>query len=95
MEFVMNLKIKKFGDILTSRPAGREAALTSLAYDQELKKSDTISLDFEGILAMTPSWLSEFVQTLQQNGHKKIIFLPSDNPTVTSSIEFIGPEIKK
>lgn len=90
----MKLQIKKFGEILTARPAGREAALSSLAYDHEIKNTKSVTLDFEGVLVMTPSWLSEFVQTLQEKGIKQITFAPSENPTVTSSIEFIAPEIK-
>ena len=89
----MNLEIKKFGEILTSRPAGREAALISLAYNLELKNAKSVSLDFTGILVMTPSWLSEFVQTLKEKGISQIHFLPSENPTVISSIEFVEPEI--
>lgn len=89
----MILQIKKFGEILTSRPAGREAALICIAYEIDLKKSSLISLDFDGVAVMTPSWLSEFVQTLKEKGISKIEFLPSQNPTVASSIEFIEPEI--
>lgn len=89
----MNFKINKYGDILTSRPAGREAALSALAYEAELKNSTHLIIDFEGIVVMTPSWLSEFVQTLKEKGILNITFLPSQNPTVTSSIEFINPEI--
>jgi hypothetical protein len=94
MEPKVKLQIKKFGDILTSRPAGREAALTTLAYEKGIKKSTSVSLDFAGVLVMTPSWLGEFVQTLKEKGAKNITFLPSENPTVTSSIEFIESETK-
>ncbi|HEY8270458.1 MAG TPA: hypothetical protein VIG33_06180 [Pseudobdellovibrionaceae bacterium] len=90
----MKLNIKTFGDFLTSRPAGREAALTSLAYNSGLKGAKNVSLDFSGVIVMTPSWLSEFVQTLKEKGIEKIEFLPSENPTVISSIEFIEPEIE-
>lgn len=89
----MNLKLKKFGEILTSRPEGREAALSVLAYEPKLKNATSVSLDFEGIAVMTPSWLSEFVQTLREKGVSQVAFLPSDNPTVTSSIGFIELEI--
>lgn len=51
----MKIQVKKFGDILTSRPEGREAALSWLAYDQDMKKTDSVSIDFDGIIAMTPS----------------------------------------
>jgi hypothetical protein len=93
MESKMKLSLKKFGEILSSRPEGREAALSCLAYDAELKKSSTLKLDFEGILVMTPSWLSEFIQTLKEKKEITIEFLPSENPTVTSSIEIIQDEI--
>ena len=90
----MKLSLKKFGAILTSRPEGREAALICLAYEADIKNATSVNLDFEGIIVMTPSWLSEFVQTLKEKGIVQIEFLPSENPTVTSSIEFIEPEIK-
>lgn len=89
----MTLKIKKYGEFLTSRPAGREAALTSLAYDIELKNTTALCIDFEGVVVMTPSWLSEFIQTLKEKGLTTITFSPCSNPTVTSSIEIIDSEI--
>jgi hypothetical protein len=93
MENKMIIEVKKFGDILTSRPAGREAALICLAYFKGVNTATDLSLDFEGVEVMTPSWLSEFIQTLQEKGIPKPQFLPSENPTVNSSIEFIAPEI--
>jgi len=89
----MILKLSKFGEFLTSRPAGREAALSCLAYEQGLRTSEKVSLDFSGILVMTPSWLSEFVQTLKEKKIKSVLFLSSENPTVVSSIEMIQSEI--
>jgi hypothetical protein len=89
----MKLEIYKFGEILTSRPAGREAALSCLAYESGLRNTKIVLLDFDGVLVMTPSWLSEFVQTLNEKSIK-VGFLESQNPTVTSSIEFIESEIE-
>ncbi|MCB0351820.1 MAG: hypothetical protein KDD38_11595, partial [Bdellovibrionales bacterium] len=65
-----------------------------LAYDPAVKNTTSICLDFSGVVVMTPSWLGEFIQTLQSKGIVDIQFLPSTNPTVVSSIEFIEPEIK-
>jgi len=89
----MILKISKFGDFLTSRPAGKEAALSCLTYEKGLKTGEEVKLDFTGILVMTPAWLSEFVQTLKEKKIKSVQFLPSENPTVASSIEIIQSEI--
>ena len=88
----MILQLNKFGDSLSSRPAGREAALVCLAYEKQLRTETVIELDFSNVFIMTPSWLSEFVQTLQENGIEKITYLPSDNPSVLSSIQFIEDE---
>ncbi|HLD20697.1 MAG TPA: DUF4325 domain-containing protein [Patescibacteria group bacterium] len=62
----MKIDIKKFGTILISRPAGREAALAALAYSIPKNGTETIELDFSDIDVLTPSWMDEFLQTLTQ-----------------------------
>jgi len=85
----MKIEIKKFGEILTSRPAGREAALATKAYIR-LKPDEKIELDFTGVLSMGPSWLDEFLSLLQEEyGSERVICLPSDNPSVNQSLEVI------
>lgn len=85
----MKIEIKKFGEILTSRPAGRDAALATKAYAR-LKKNENIELDFAGVLSVGPSWLDEFLTILQEEyGRDRVICLPSDNPSVKSSLEVI------
>lgn len=80
----MTIQLKRFGNILTSRPEGREAALILIA--SELRNSsDDIALDFTGVLVMTPSWLGEFVDTLESK-NKKVLFLKSNNASVIESI---------
>jgi len=86
----MTIKIKKFGDILTSRPAGREAALVTLAYESQIKNAATVTLDFEGVKVLTPSWLGEFLNTLVENKIKNIQYQNTSNPTVSSSIEILS-----
>jgi hypothetical protein len=84
MEQQMTIQLKRFGNILTSRPEGREAALILIA--SELRNSsDDIALDFTGVLVMTPSWLGEFVDTLESK-NKKVLFLKSNNASVIESI---------
>lgn len=56
----MKIKLAKFGEILTSRSAGREAALAMRAY-QKPKPGEKIELDFEGVLSVGPSWLGEVI----------------------------------
>ena len=83
------IEVKKFGDILTSRPSGREAALATKAYIR-LSPGEKIELDFTGVLSVGPSWLDEFLSLLQQAyGNERVICLPTDNPSVNSSLAVI------
>jgi hypothetical protein len=85
----MKIEIKKFGAILTSRPSGRDAALAIKAYIS-LKPDEKIELDFAGVLSVGPSWLDEFLSLLQQEyGNERVICLPTDNPSVNSSLAVI------
>ena len=86
----MIIKLAKFGEMLVSRPAGREAYLSAKAYLLKDKLRD-IEIDFDGVKVLTPSWLDEFY-TLLKNDYPgvSIRFLKSDNPSVTASETVIG-----
>ena len=62
----MKLDVKKFGSVLISRPAGREAALVALAYSIPKEHTEKIELDFGGVDVLTPSWMDEFLQTIKE-----------------------------
>jgi len=80
MEFKMKILVKNYGTILTSRPAGREAALV-MKNNILLKKEEKIKLDFEGVLSVGPSWLDEVLTALRQEyGKDRILIYPSQNP---------------
>lgn len=83
----MKIQVKRFGDILSSRPEMREAALILLA--NELRGYDRkIEIDFEDVLVMTPSWLGEFINTLRPQ-ISEISFLHTENASVSESIKII------
>lgn len=85
----MRIAIKKFGTILTSRPAGREACLVIKSYFRPTDATEPIELDFGGVQVMTPSWLDEVLQGLQTEYGARVRCLPSDNPTVIESLKAI------
>jgi len=87
----MNIKVVRFGEILTSRPEGREAGLVMLASDLRNHKG-AIEIDFEGVQVMTPSWLSEFIKTLNAGGMGGVTFLNTSNVSVSESIRFVQVE---
>lgn len=83
----MKIEIKKFGDLLVSRPAGREACLVIKSYFKPSSSSELIELDFTGVQVMTPSWLGEVLDGLKEEYGERIRCLPSDNPTVIESLK--------
>jgi hypothetical protein len=86
----MRIEIKKFGEILTSRIEGREAYLVSRAYLKPAGEDEPIELDFEGVKVLTPSWADEFISGLRSEYGKRLVCLPSSNPTVIASLQIIG-----
>ncbi|MBU0897705.1 STAS-like domain-containing protein [Patescibacteria group bacterium] len=85
----MKIELKKFGDILVSRPAGREAYLVILAYSiKDIEKDEEIIIDFAGVKVLTPSWADEVITKLAQN--HKIRLENTDNPTVKATLNTLS-----
>ena len=88
----MRIKLKRFGNILNSRPAGREAALVLKAY-QKPAEDEKIEIDFEGVVSVGPSWLDEVLSELRREyGRDRVICLPSKNLSVIESLKVIDSE---
>ncbi|MBI4268254.1 DUF4325 domain-containing protein [Candidatus Uhrbacteria bacterium] len=90
----MRIHIKQFGTVLSSRPAGKEALLalrSSLLRD--VKKTEELELDFDGVDALTPSWADEFVTPLEEEWGDMLHCVNTENPSVMATLEFLK-EIK-
>ena len=86
----MRLQIEKFGKILISRPAGREAALAALAYSIPKDGQDVIELDLTLVDVLTPSWMDEFLQTLSdQLPEERIKIIEGKNASVQMTMKTI------
>lgn len=87
----MKLLIKKFGRILTSRPAGRDAFMSAKAYLLHLKKPDEkLVLDFEGVDVLGPSWADEFITPLRElYGAENVELANTGNESVKASIAIL------
>jgi hypothetical protein len=84
----MIIECKKFGTILTSRPAGREAFNAIRA---ELKPGQgRVKLDFSGVLAATPSWVDEFLSLLLEYIGNNVDILPTDNASVLATLQVLA-----
>ena len=84
----MKIQLVKYGTILSSRPAGKEAFLALKAYALT-DKPKMIEVDFTGVKVLSPSWADEFFTPLKKKYAGKLIFLPSNNPSVLASLEMI------
>lgn len=89
---MMTIRISSFGKALASRTEGREAALSTIAYQFRGSVPAEVTLDFKEVDVMTPSWLGEYVQTLMGKGLKKVNYI-NTSVTVDSSIQFIKDEV--
>jgi hypothetical protein len=83
----MKIEITKFGDVLTSRPAGREAfAAIRPTLDPS---ANEVVIDFGGVLSLSPSWADEFFKALEEMYGDKVTYLPSDNPSVRATMAIL------
>ncbi len=82
----MVLDVHNFGDILMSRPAGKEAFAMAKAYIIKLLNEDeTISLDFKNVKV-----LDEFVTNLKKEYKNPIEFLNTENESVSQSLKYVS-----
>ncbi len=83
----MRIELKKFGELLISRPAGREAFLAMSAYlTRDLKENEKIEIDFSGVKVLTPSWADEVITKLAER-FSNIKLVNTDNATVQATLK--------
>lgn len=83
----MKIEIKKFGDKLVSRPAGREAFLALESYQlRGLPEDEAIEIDFEGVKALTPSWADEVITKIA-NRFQNVKLSNTENITVQATLK--------
>ena len=85
----MIIQLKKFGDTLVSRDAGREALAAFRPTLKTLARDEKIQIDFSGIFTLSPSWAAEFILVLQKEYGDRVELLPTDNAAVQATIEFL------
>jgi hypothetical protein len=84
----MRIDVSKFGKILISRPAGRDAFLSARAYNIHKDNMEIIELDFSFVQVLTPSWADEFIRGLREEfGVTRIKIIEGDNLSVKTTFE--------
>ena len=85
----MKIELKKFGTLLMSRQTGKEALAAFQSILTEIKPDETIEIDFDGVITFSPSWGDEFLTPLLNQFGDRLVLLPTNNPSVTITIELI------
>jgi len=83
------IDVKKFGEVLTSRPAGKEAYLSAKAYILPKNAAEAVVLDFKGVKVLSPSWADEFVTPLQRE-FTNVQLINTENSSVKATLETIA-----
>ncbi len=87
----MKIELKKFGKLLISRPAGKEAFAVAKAYIFPNNMKDPIILDFAGVEVFSPSWADEFITGLKKTyPNIKIEYLNTQNQSVKATLETLA-----
>ncbi|MBI4090846.1 MAG: DUF4325 domain-containing protein [Candidatus Komeilibacteria bacterium] len=85
----MKLRLEKFGKTLISRELGSEAFKALQSTLRELPKNEELTIDFSGVLTLSPSWADEFLSPLLDQFGDRVILLPSDNLSVHATLRIL------
>ena len=85
----MQIKLIKFGDLLTSREDGREALAAIRPELSALGKTDKIEIDFDGVKTFTPSWGDEFITKLISEYGERVSLKNTGNASVQATLDIL------
>lgn len=85
----MKIDLSKFGIILTSRPAGKEAWLAFQPKLRKIKNREAIEIDFAKVAVLTPSWADEFLTPLLKLHSNRVKLLDTKNPSVKATLKIL------
>ena len=85
----MKIQLEKFGTTLISRELGSEAFKALQPTLRDLAKDEELSIDFSGVLTLSPSWADEFLSPLFNQLGDRLAILPSDNLSVQATLRIL------
>lgn len=86
----MVIKLSKFGEVLVSRPSGKEAFLAFAQTLNLVRENERVEVDFTGVAVLTPSWADEFLTPLVKRFPKRVFFGKTTNPSVLESLKILS-----
>jgi hypothetical protein len=85
----MTIKMNKFGYVLTSRQAGKDAYAAFLPTLSEIADGEEVVVDFEGVNTFSPSWGDEFLTPLRERFGDSVRLINATNPSVSLTVEML------
>lgn len=86
----MRVILGKFGDILISRQAGKEAFAAFQPSLKSIVPDEEVEIDFSGVVTFTPSWGDEFLTPLhKQYGDRLTLINTGENPSVKETLKIL------
>jgi len=82
----MTITVAKFGSVLASRQAGKEAYAAFLPVLAGVSADEKVLVDFDGLSAFSPSWGDEFLTPLQKKFGDRLTLKNTSNPSVSLTI---------
>lgn len=83
----MTIEMRKFGFVLTSREAGKEALA---AFAPSLPTAgEEVVVDFAGVNTLSPSWADEFLTPLAERFGERLRVRSSSNPSVRETLKLL------
>lgn len=86
----MIIMMNKFGLVLTSRQAGREALAAFMPTLAGVGEHEEVIVDFGGVSALSPSWGDEFLTPLADRFGRRLTLKNTGNPSVAMTLEMLG-----
>lgn len=83
----MIIALKKFGSVLSSRSAGKEARAAFLPTLAGAAHDEQVIVDFEGVSSFSPSWGDEFLTPLLKDFGDRLQLQHTKNPSVALTIK--------
>lgn len=85
----MIIELKKFGNTLISRQAGREAFAAFQPTLKGINPEENLDIDFEGVLTFSPSWADEFLTPIIKEFGNRVILRATENLSVKATLEIL------
>ncbi len=85
----MKIELIKFGNILSSRPAGKDAYSGFSSEISKITKDEVVEVDFSNITSFAPSWGDEFLSPLLNRFNDRLILTNTENSSVTLTLELL------